>query len=115
MLGFTAANVIKGDFKQCFIEDLDSLDPARDLLVDIRTPKEYAAGTIGNAVNIELDAIRDRLDEFPKDKRIVVFCRAGLRGYVGCRILAQRGFDVINLSGGYLTWWPVYGTGQAPK
>ncbi len=115
MLGFTAANVIKKDFTQCFIEDLASMDPEREVLVDIRTPAEYAQGTIGNAVNIELDAIRDRLDEFPKDKRLVLFCRAGLRGYVGCRILSQRGFDVANLSGGYLTWWPVYGTGKAPK
>lgn len=108
MAGFTASNVIKGDVKQYFIEDLDKLDPEKDILVDIRTPKEYAAGTIGDAVLIPLDEIRDRLEEFPKNKRIVLFCRAGLRGYIGCRILMQHGFEsVYNLSGGYLTWAPV--------
>ena len=108
MAGFTAANVIKGDVEQIFIEDLDGLDPEKDLLVDIRTPDEYAGGTIGDAVSIPLDEIRDRLDEFPRDKRIVLFCRAGLRGYIGCRILMQHGFQkVCNLSGGYLTWAPV--------
>ncbi|MPM08021.1 Coenzyme A disulfide reductase [bioreactor metagenome] len=107
MAGFTAANVIKGDLKQLFIEDLESLDPEKDFLVDIRTQSEYDQGTIGNAVLIPLDSIRDRLEEFPKDKHIVHFCRAGLRGYVGCRILMQHGFEqVYNLSGGYLTWYP---------
>jgi len=107
MAGFTAANVIKGDLKQFFIEDLESLDPEKDFLVDIRTEAEYAQGTIGSAVLIPLDSIRDRIDEFPRDKRIILFCRAGLRGYIGCRILMQYGFDeVYNLSGGYLTWYP---------
>lgn len=110
MAGFTAANVIKGDLKQLFIEDLDQLDPEKDFLVDIRTEEEYALGTIHNAALIPLDSIRDRLKEFPRDKRIVLFCRAGLRGYIGCRILMQHGFGkVYNLSGGYLTWYPAMG------
>lgn len=111
MAGFTACNVMKGDLRQVFIEDLKDLDPEKDLLVDIRTQSEYDAGTIDNAILIPLDAIRDRLDQFPKDKRVVIFCRAGLRGYVGYRILVQNGItNVYNLSGGYLTWEPVYGT-----
>jgi len=110
MAGFTAANVIKGDLKQFFIDDLDKLNPEEDFLVDIRTEAEYAQGSIGDAVLIPLDSIRDRLEEFPKDKRIVLFCRAGLRGYIGCRILVQHGFsEVYNLSGGYLTWYPSMG------
>lgn len=110
MAGFTACNVMKGDLRQIFIEDLKDLDPEKDLLVDIRTQGEYDAGTIGNAVLIPLDSIRDRLAEFPKDKRVVIFCRAGLRGYIGYRILVQNGItNVYNLSGGYLTWEPVYG------
>ena len=110
MAGFTACNVMKGDLRQIFIEDLKDLDPEKDLLVDIRTQSEYDAGTIGNAVLIPLDSIRDRLAEFPKDKRVVIFCRAGLRGYIGYRILVQNGItNVYNLSGGYLTWEPVYG------
>lgn len=110
MAGFTAANVLRGDFRQLFIEDLAALDPAKDCLVDVRTAKEYADGTIQDAVNIPLDEIRSRLSELPEDRRLVVFCRAGLRGYVACRILQQRGFEnVANLSGGYLTWEPVFG------
>lgn len=107
MAGFTACNVMKGDLKQVFIEDLKDLNPEKDFLVDIRTQSEYDQGTIGDAVLIPLDSIRDRLSEFPKDKRVIIFCRAGLRGYIGYRILVQNGVtNVYNLSGGYLTWEP---------
>jgi len=44
------------------------------------------------------------LNELPKDKRIVAFCRVGLRGYLAERILKENGFNAANLSGGLLTW-----------
>ena len=104
MAGFIASNVIKGDLKQMFVDDIADLEFDKDFLVDVRTPSEFACGTIEGACNIPVDEIRSRLNEFPSNKRIVVFCRVGLRGYVACRILAQRGFDVYNLSGGWFTY-----------
>jgi rhodanese-related sulfurtransferase len=56
------------------------------------------------AVNIPLDSLRERLTEIPRDKEIIAFCQVGLRGYIACRILAQHGYKVRNLSGGYKTW-----------
>lgn len=44
------------------------------------------------------------MDELPKDKEFLVFCQFGLRGYLACRILSQRGFDSRNLVGGYKTY-----------
>jgi Uncharacterized NAD(FAD)-dependent dehydrogenases len=104
LAGFIASNVRRGDLKQFFTADIFAFDARQDMLVDIRTAAEYAQGSIPNAINIPLDEIRSRLDEFPKGKRIRIFCRVGLRGYVGCRILSQHGYDVSNLSGGYLSW-----------
>ena len=104
LAGFIASNTRRGDLKQIFVETLPSLDPEQDFLLDVRTPAEYAQGSIGQAVNIPVDALRERMNELPKNKRICVFCRVGLRGYVACRILAQYGFDTANLSGGYLSW-----------
>ena len=52
-------------------------------------------------MNIPLDVLRDHIDELPKDKKIIVSCAVGLRGYLGTRILRQHGFDAVNLSGGY--------------
>lgn len=110
MAGFTAANVLRGAFQQIFIEDLADIDENTDYLIDVRTPNEYLEGTIGNAKNFELDELREHLSEIPRNKKLIVFCRAGLRGYIACRILQQSGFkNVYNLSGGYLTWHPVFG------
>ena len=50
-----------------------------------------------------LDELRARMGELPKNKKIYVFCRVGLRGYIACRILTQKGYDTRNLSGGYLS------------
>lgn len=105
MAGFIAANVLRGDLQQLSCDELESLDPTRDFLVDIRTVKEYEKGSIPGAVNIPLDDLRDRLHEFPKNKRIIIFCQVGSRGYLGYRILVQSGFtDVTNLCGGYKSW-----------
>jgi len=102
MLGFTAANAIKGDVKVFHYHDVAELDLDKVFLVDVRTADEYALGSILEAKNIPVDSIRSRLSDFPKDKPIYVFCQVGLRGYLAARILVQNGFtDVYNLSGGY--------------
>jgi peroxiredoxin family protein/TusA-related sulfurtransferase/rhodanese-related sulfurtransferase len=74
-------------------------------LLDVRTADEFALGTIHSAVNIPIDELRGRMEEIPRDKRVIVFCGIGLRGYVACRILSQHGFNMVeNLSGGIKTW-----------
>ena len=71
------------------------------LILDVRMPGECARGGIPGAVNIPLDTLREHLSELPKDRKIIVSCAVGLRGYLGTRILRQHGFDAVNLSGGY--------------
>ncbi|MFO7956850.1 MAG: FAD-dependent oxidoreductase [Candidatus Brocadiia bacterium] len=110
--GFVASNVLSGDMKVCHVEDV--LDPKPDqVLLDVRTPPEVEAGTIPGARNIPLDELRLRLDELPKDKELLAFCQVGLRGYVACRALEQRGFDCRNLTGGYKTYQAA--TGMLPE
>lgn len=102
MLGFTAANAIKGDVGIFHYHDVNSLDLDRIMLVDVRTPEEYALGSIQGAVNIPLDDIRSRLSEFDRSKKIYLFCQVGLRGYLAARVLKLNGYDrIFNLSGGY--------------
>ncbi|KPU44546.1 coenzyme A disulfide reductase [Oxobacter pfennigii] len=108
MAGYVASNILKGDNKVIHWDEIERLDKEESILVDVRTPMEYSLGTIEDAVNIPLDEMRNRLDEFPRDKKIIVFCKVGLRGYLALRILAQNGFkDVYNLSGGCSTYYPV--------
>lgn len=102
MLGFTASNIMKGDMKVFQYHDVADLDPATSFLVDVRTPEEFSLGSIPDARNIPLDEIRSRLVQFPKNKKIYLFCQVGLRGYLASRILQQNGFsEVYNLTGGY--------------
>lgn len=104
MAGFVADNILSGRVKTISWRDIETLD-ADTLKIDVRTADEFALGHIPGFRNIPLDELREHLSELPKDKRIVVTCAVGLRGYLAYRILTQLGYsDVANLSGGYKTW-----------
>ena len=103
--GFVAENILKGLMKIVHWPAVLSKDDNEFYIVDVRTPEEYALGTIEGAVNIPLDEVRTRLKELPRDRKILVFCGVGLRAYLAIRTLSQSGFeDVYNLSGGYKTY-----------
>lgn len=106
--GYAASNIIAGLSKHIQWHELNDLLEAGAFVVDIREPREVANGTIEGSINIPLDQIRDRLDEFPKNQPIYVFCQVGLRGYLANRILDQYGYNSINLDGGYKTFSSVY-------
>lgn len=78
-------------------------------LIDVRTAEEYEFGSIATARNIDVNRLREHLDELDRNAPVVLFCQIGLRGYLAYRILKQHGFkDVSNLSGGYKTYsWAV--------
>jgi len=111
--GFVASNILDGKVKICHSEDMLNVHEDQ-LLLDVRTPAEVEAGTIGSAINIPLDQLRSRMSELPKDKELLVFCQAGLRGYIACRILEQNGFKCRNLTGGYKTFRAAVTNGSAP-
>ena len=74
------------------------------LLLDVRTPREFAADTIAGAKLIPLQELPNRLHELPRDREIVVYCRVGNRSAYACSFLASRGFNVKNLDGGIVQW-----------
>ncbi|MGQ9762474.1 MAG: FAD-dependent oxidoreductase [Thermogutta sp.] len=103
--GFVAGNICRGDVEVVHWEDFDKVNQnTPPLLIDVRTPGEYAAGAPPRAVNIPLGELRSRLHELPKDREVWVHCGVGQRAYYAARILAQKGFRVKNLSGGYTTY-----------
>lgn len=66
-------------------------------LVDVRTPEEFAAGSVKGAVNIPLDKVQERISEFKDKKNIVTFCRSGQRSAKAIAILKENGIsDVTN-------------------
>ena len=60
------------------------------LVIDVRSPREHEQGCVDGAINIPLEELRDRLDEVPDDRPVVVHCGVGYRSYVALRILASR-------------------------
>jgi len=103
--GFVAANILKGDVRNINWNELLDLDPDTDVLIDLRSKDELKqAVTIANALHIPLPELRDRATELDPTKNYILFCAVGLRGYVGYRILSQKGFNARNLAGGYKTW-----------
>jgi NADPH-dependent 2,4-dienoyl-CoA reductase/sulfur reductase-like enzyme/peroxiredoxin family protein/TusA-related sulfurtransferase/rhodanese-related sulfurtransferase len=106
--GFVAGNVLRRDVRICHTQEM--LNPREDqLILDVRKPEEVAMGGVPGAVHIPLDELRVRLDELPLDKEILTYCQVGLRGYLACRILAQKGFKCKNYSGGMKTYTAVTG------
>ena len=74
-------------------------------LLDVRSAMEVKNGMIEGAVNYPVDELREFVDDIPQDKKIIVYCAVGMRGYIASRILTQSGFNqVYNLSGGYKTY-----------
>jgi len=115
MAGYMAENVLNGMTDVYHTDNLAGRDPASTMLIDVRTPLEFGNGSIPGAVNIPVDELRERLGELDASKTIWVFCQVGLRGYTASRILAQRGFRVRNLSGGYRTYKATLFTPKKPN
>lgn len=101
MAAYVAENVVNGRMKPIYWREMRDLGPGEVTLLDVRTADEFALGTMLGAVNIPLDELRDRMDEVPHGRPVVVFCGVGLRGYLALNILRMNGFDdVRNLIGG---------------
>jgi rhodanese-related sulfurtransferase len=84
---------------------------ARSLLVsgtaialDVREPHEWHHGHIADALHIPLGQLGARLHELPTGRQIVAVCRSGARSGSVTEPLRRLGFDVVNLSGGLLSW-----------
>ena len=74
-------------------------------LVDVRNPGEAQAGMIGNAVNIPVGQLPDRLGELDPHKPTVVYCAGGYRSSMAASLLRKHRFDdVSDLLGGYNAW-----------
>jgi len=74
------------------------------VLIDVRTPEEFASGYIEGAVNIPLDQISNRLSEIPQDQQVVLYCRSGNRSNQAASILRSAGYSNILDLGGVIAW-----------
>jgi rhodanese-related sulfurtransferase len=101
MAGFVAQNVLAGKSNMITWDEVSKLNKDDYILLDVRTEEEFIRGHVNGAVNIPLDSLRERISELDKTKIIIAYCKVGIRGYIAERILEQKGFTVLNVTGGY--------------
>ncbi|MFD1887691.1 FAD-dependent oxidoreductase [Paenibacillus wenxiniae] len=102
--GYAADNILAGRTAVFTYDQIAQYDPAQQQLLDVRSSLEHGNGHIPGSLSIPVDELRDRLHELDQNKELLVYCQVGLRGYTASRILAQHGYQVKNLSGGYKTY-----------
>jgi NADPH-dependent 2,4-dienoyl-CoA reductase/sulfur reductase-like enzyme/rhodanese-related sulfurtransferase len=101
LAGMIAQNVLSGDMP---LADWRAVVTGDARVVDVREPGEFAAGHVPGATNLPLSQLRERYRELPADREVWLCCGVGQRAYYATRFLAQHGYRVRNLSGGYATY-----------
>lgn len=88
--------------RACDVNEVTTIAGA--LILDVREPDEFAAGTLEGAINIPLGDLTARLTALPRDRTIACLCRSGNRSGSAQQILEHNGFVAVNLTGGMLAW-----------
>lgn len=105
LAGMAGSNILDGYVEQVQWHELqEELNFANVCVLDVRSKEERSRGFIEDSVHIPLPELRTRMRELQPEKTVVVYCQSGQRSYMACRQLKQHGFNVKNLSGGYLTY-----------
>lgn len=74
------------------------------VLVDVRTPAEFAGGHVPGAVNMPLSDLETRMDELDPSTDVHVICQSGGRSSRAAEMLRARGFTAVNVAGGTGAW-----------
>jgi len=77
------------------------------VIIDVRTPEEYASGRIEKAINLDYysETFADELDKLDKDKTYLIYCRSARRSGQTLDMMAELGFvEVYNMLGGMVQW-----------
>ncbi len=75
------------------------------LLIDVRTPAEFASGCAKDAVNIPLDQLSEEgVRRVCGERKPYFICRSGARGEEACRRMATCGLQAANIQGGLAAW-----------
>ncbi len=77
------------------------------VLLDVRTPEEYAEGHVPGAINISHNQIKENLNKLiaHKNDTVVVYCRSGHRAGIAKGILAENGFTKLRHLTGDMNGW----------
>jgi NADPH-dependent 2,4-dienoyl-CoA reductase/sulfur reductase-like enzyme/rhodanese-related sulfurtransferase len=102
LAGMLGENVLSGKLRLWYAQELANV-VRTDLILDVRSPAEFATGHVRGALNIPHTEVRTRMGEIldaAAGRPIAVMCASGKRSYFAYRILVQHGLSARNLSGG---------------
>ncbi len=86
------------------LEQLESMNPASTLLIDMRNEIAFGHGSIPGAVQVNKEDIMSGSFVPPQNKTLVLFCMLGVLSLEAAEVLTQRGFEAFSLAGGYSQW-----------
>ena len=94
-----------GLFSTLFGKSADFAQLVKDgaIILDVRTPGEYAGGHIKGSKNFPLQSLQQNLSKIPKDKVIITCCASGMRSGSAKSILLSNGFKEVHNGGGWMS------------
>ena len=72
------------------------------IIIDVRSPGEFAGGHIKGSKNIPLQELPKKLNSLPKDKVIITCCASGMRSASAKNTLKSNGFKEVHNGGGWM-------------
>ena len=90
---------------QQVLVEMQASDAGTVVVLDVRTPAEFAAGHVPGAVNIPYDQVASRLGEIPKGDEIVLYCHSGRRAGLAAEVLTANGYQKLAHLEGDMPGW----------
>ena len=86
-----------------WVEDLAAVRDAA--LLDVREAEEFLEASIPGSLNLPLSQLAGRLGEVPSGRPVYVLCGSGGRSMKAVKLLAERGYEAVNVMGGITEWY----------
>lgn len=99
--------VLRRGAKVTLLQATQLMNQGKALVLDVRTPAEFATGHVRDAKNIALNELAAKLAELEKykDKPVIVVCQSGIRSTKAMTLLKKAGFNqVVCMDGGMADW-----------
>ncbi len=88
-------------------EFASSIKNSEVVILDVRTPGEFASGHIQGAINIDVEGpdFQSQIATLDKSKEYAIYCRSGRRSIVAADLMSDKGFTKLsNLESGIISW-----------
>lgn len=107
--GFVSCSLAQNEsFKTVETKEFQKMTENKEtVILDVRTPEEYAEGHLNNSTNIDVNSsdFEQQISKLDASKTYLVYCRSGKRSANASGLMTSKGFkNVVNLKGGITAW-----------